>query len=52
MTSAVVRLLPVVHVHRGPGPGGCAQVTVEHGPLLTSATAPASTVDLAAVLPE
>lgn len=41
----------VVHVHRVPGADGYGDVTRQRGPILTSATEPVCTLDLAAVLP-
>jgi len=41
----------VVHVHRVPGADGYGDVTRQRGPILTSATEPVFTLDLAAVLP-
>lgn len=41
----------VVHVHRGPGPEGYAEVSTQAAGILRSATGPSLTLDLAAVLP-
>jgi len=38
-------------VHRVPGADGYGDVTRQRGPILTSATEPVFTLDLAAVLP-